>query len=91
VVTLYGVGFGTVTPSIPAGQLVQQLNTLAVPLTMSVGGASAALDYDGLAPGYTGLYQINLTIPSVSPGNAALTFTLGGTAGPQTLYLPIGD
>lgn len=91
VVTLYGVGFGPVTPSIVAGQVVQQLNTLATPLVMSVGGVSATLDYDGLGPGYVGLYQINLTIPSVPAGTAALTFTLGGVAGTQTLYLPIGD
>jgi uncharacterized protein (TIGR03437 family) len=90
-VTLYGVGFGPVTPSMAAGQLVQQLNALALPLQMSVGGIPATLIYDGLAPGYTGLYQINLTIPSAPTGNAALTFTLGGRAGTQTLYLPIGN
>jgi uncharacterized protein (TIGR03437 family) len=89
VVTLYGVGFGPVTPSVSAGQLVQQLNTLAMPLVVSIGGIPATLDYDGLAPSYTGLYQINVTIPSAPSGDAALTFTLGGTEGTQALYLPI--
>ena len=90
-VTLYGVGFGPVTPSMAAGQLVQQLNTLALPFQISVGGIPVTPQYDGLAPGYTGLYQINLTIPPAPVGNAALTFTLGGTAATQTLYLPIGN
>lgn len=91
IITLYGVGFGPVTPYIPAGQLVQQLNMIATPLLMSVGGIPAMLDYDGLAPSFTGLYQINLVVPSVPAGDAALTFTLGGTPGTQTLYIPIGN
>ena len=91
IITLYGIGFGPVTPSIPAGQLAQQLNMLAMPLLVNLGGIPATLSYDGLAPGYTGLYQINLIVPSIPAGNAALAFTLGGTAGTQTLYLPIGN
>ncbi len=49
------------------------------------------LAYDGLAPSYTGLYQFNVTVPSLAAGNAALTFSVGGVAGTQTLYLPIGN
>ena len=91
IVTLYGVGFGPVTPAIPAGQLVQQLNALAMPLLMSIGGIPVTLSYEGLAPGFTGLYQLNITGPAVAAGDAALTFTLGGTAGTQALYLPVGN
>ena len=91
VITLYGVGFGPVTPAIPAGQLVQQLNSLTMPLQMSLGGVPVIPSYSGLAPGYTGLYQFNLTVPNLSPGNAALTFTLNGVAGTQTLYIAVGN
>lgn len=91
VITLYGVGFGPVTPAIPAGQLVQQLNSLAMPLLISIGGIPATLSYDGLAPGFTGLYQLNITVPAVATRNAALTFTLGETAGSQVLYLPVAN
>jgi uncharacterized protein (TIGR03437 family) len=91
VVTLYGVGFGPVTPSIPAGQLVQELNMLSLPLQMQIGGLPATTPYDGLAPSYTGLYQFNITVPNAPPGNAALTFTLSGTAGTQILYLAVGN
>jgi ligand-binding sensor domain-containing protein len=45
----------------------------------------------GLAPNYTGLYQINIVVPNVSSGNAALTFTLAGQDGTQKLYIPISD
>jgi uncharacterized protein (TIGR03437 family) len=89
--TLYGVGFGPVTPASPAGQIVQQLNSLTLPLQMSVGVVPVTPSYYGLAPGYVGLYQFNLTMPSVASGNAALTFTLNGVAGTQTLYLAAGQ
>jgi len=91
VLTLYGVGFGPVTPTIPAGQLVQQLNMLSLPLQLSIGGVPASLLYDGLAPDFTGLYQFNVTMPFAAPGNAALTFTLNGVSGTQALTIAAGQ
>lgn len=89
IVTLYGVGFGPVTPNIPAGELAEQESTLALPLQLSIGGAPAVLLYDGLAPTYTGLYQFNITVPATAGGNAPLTFSLNGVSGTQTLYIPV--
>jgi uncharacterized protein (TIGR03437 family) len=91
VVTLYGVGFGPVTPAIPAGQLVQQTNMLSLPLQLSIGGVPAQVLYDGLAPSFTGLYQLNIMIPSAAPGNAPLTFALNGVSGTQALYIAVGQ
>jgi uncharacterized protein (TIGR03437 family) len=90
-IVLYGVGFGPVSPSIPAGQIVQQLNALTTPLQISFGGTPAtALPYAGLAPGYLGLYQFNVVVPQVAAGNAvSVTFTLGGVAGAQTLNIAV--
>ncbi|MGA2742004.1 MAG: IPT/TIG domain-containing protein [Bryobacteraceae bacterium] len=89
-IILYGVGFGDVTPSIPAGELAGELNTLAAPFHVFFGTTEATLAYDGLAPGYVGLYQFNVVVPNVA-GNALtpLTFTLGGTHGTQTLYIAV--
>ena len=92
-IVLYGIGFGPVTPSIPAGQLVQQANTLASAFNMSIGGVPAAsVPYSGLAPDYTGLYQFNVVMPA-NPGSGAvpLTFTVGPVAGTQTLYLAVSN
>lgn len=58
---------------------------------MSIGGAPAMLSYYGLAPNYTGLYQFDVTVPDVASGNAALTFTLDGIPGTQTLYLAVAN
>jgi uncharacterized protein (TIGR03437 family) len=90
-IVLYGVGFGPVTPNIPAGQLAEQASTLAS-FEISVGGTPAAAPYHGLAPNYTGLYQFNIMVPSnASSGAIPLTFTVAGVAGTQTLYLAVGN
>jgi len=87
---LYGVGFGAVTPSIPAGEIVQQLNQLAASFSISIGGVPAAVSYAGLAPDYIGLYQFDVKVPQVAAGGAVpVTFTLGGTGGTQTLYIAV--
>jgi len=89
-IVLYGVGFGPVTPEIPAGQIVQVANTLASPFAISIGGTPAIADYFGLAPSYVGLYQFNVVVPNVaSSGAAPLTFTLDKAAGTQTLYVAV--
>jgi uncharacterized protein (TIGR03437 family) len=90
-IVLYGVGFGPVTPAIPAGQIVQQSNTISN-FQMSIGGTPAKADYSGLAPNYVGLYQFNIVVPAVAASNAtSLSFTLGGATGTQTLYIAIGN
>jgi len=89
-ITFYGVGFGSVTPNTPAGQVVQQTNTLTAALHILFGQSQAAIGYDGLAPNAVGLYQFNVVVPNVATSDAVpLTFTLGGVAGPQTLYIAV--
>ncbi len=91
-ITLYGVGFGQVNEGIPPGEVASGQTSLAAPLTVSIGGTEATVSYQGLAPGYVGLYQFNVVVPSIAATNAAaVTFTLGGVAGTQKLNLPIGN
>lgn len=52
----------------------------------SFGGTPASISYSGVEPGYLRLYQFNVVVP-----NMAVTFSLGGTAGTQALFLAIGD
>ncbi len=90
-IIIYGVGFGSVAPNIPPGQLVQQNNTLAETFSISFGGVPAAsIGYSGLAPTYMGLYQFNVVVPSVAASDTVpLTFTLGGVSGTQKLSIAI--
>jgi uncharacterized protein (TIGR03437 family) len=89
-VVTYGVGFGPVTPDIPAGQIVTQVNSISAPLQILFGQARAELPYSGLAPTFVGLYQFNLTVPTVANSDLVpVTFTLGGVAGTQTLFTSV--
>lgn len=89
-ITLYGIGFGSVTPAIPAGQIVTEQNQLTQPFEIMFGQTPAQVTYDGLAPGFVGLYQFDIVVPQV-PDNllTPLTFTLGGVPGAQTLYIAV--
>lgn len=92
-IVLYGIGFGSVTPDLLAGNLVQESNTLASTFSMTLGGVAVTnVPYDGLAPGYTGLYQFNIVVPATAgTGAVPLTFTVGDTTGTQKLYLALTD
>src|ERR1039457_7710377 len=87
-ITLYGIGFGTVTPNILAGQIVQQTNALQSAFQVFFAGIPATATYAGFAPGYVGLYQFNVVVPNVAASDTVpLTFTLAGAAGPQNLVI----
>lgn len=87
---LYGIGFGPVTPTIPAGQIVQQSNQLLEPFHIQFAGVPATVAYAGLAPGSIGLYQFNVVVPNVgNSDNTAVTFTVGNYPGQQQLFTAI--
>lgn len=87
-ITLYGIGFGAVTPNTPAGQVVEAGNSLALPFILKFGSTEATVTYAGLGPGLVGLYQFNVVVPKLSStGAARLSFTLEGVAGTQVLYI----
>ncbi len=90
-VTFYGVGFGPVTPNIPAGQVVQQLNANGLPsFQLSIEGTAAQVEYAGLAPNAIGLYQFNVFVPNVPPSDtASVTFSVGGVKGTQSLHIAV--
>ncbi|MBV9772150.1 MAG: hypothetical protein JOZ32_21435 [Bryobacterales bacterium] len=91
-ITFYGIGFGQVNEGIPPGEIAEGQTTLAAPLTFSIGGTTVTPAYAGLAPGYVGLYQFNVTVPNVVAGNSVpVTFSLGGVSGTQKLYIAVGN
>jgi uncharacterized protein (TIGR03437 family) len=91
-IVIYGVGFGSVTPSIPAGEIATETNQLAAPLQILFGKTPAKLPYYGLAPNFVGLYQFNVTAPAVANNDLVpLSFNLGGVAGTQTLYTAVNQ
>jgi uncharacterized protein (TIGR03437 family) len=54
---------------------------------VSIGGQDAPVQFSGLAPGFPGLYQVNVTVPAgISAGTVPISLTVGGvTTKPSTL------
>jgi minor extracellular serine protease Vpr len=52
--------------------------TKTTPIVM-IGGQQAPVSFSGLAPGYPGLYQVNVTVPSgAGSGTPSITIAIGG-------------
>jgi uncharacterized protein (TIGR03437 family) len=80
--TIYCTGLGSVTDPPPSGTpaLGNPLShTRAVP-AVTIGGIPATVSFSGLAPGFVGLYQVNVEVPaSAATGDAVpLVLTIGG-------------
>jgi uncharacterized protein (TIGR03437 family) len=78
IILLYGVGFGPANPPQPSGQLVTTAAPLANAVQVTIGGQVANVAFSGLVE--SGLYQFNVTVPSLSNGDAALVATIGGVS-----------
>lgn len=90
-ITLYGIGFGPVSPPVPAGEITPSKgDALDSAFDLSFGNTPAAVSYDGMAPSTVGLYQFNTLVPNISSGNEIpLKFSTGGVVGTQDLYVAI--
>ena len=91
-IVFYGVGFGTVTPNSPAGQIVTQSNRLNGNFQASFAGVPATVSFSGLTFGNLGLYQFNVVVPNVPASDTVpLTFSLDGTPGTQQMLISISN
>jgi uncharacterized protein (TIGR03437 family) len=106
VITLYGTGQGQVSPQVLDGTPAPTnplATTVAVPtsdaktcttsqpsMCVAVGSAFGNVQYSGLAPGYIGLWQINVTIPAgTTPGSAVPVRVLIDGAPSNTVTIAI--
>jgi len=65
-----GLGAVSNTPQTGAEAGANPLSSLIGTLTATIGGVSAPVVFAGLAPGYTGLYQVNAQVPpGIGAGN----------------------
>jgi len=86
VIELYANGMGPVNnppaSGSPAGSSPLS-KTTTQPVVM-IGGQPAAVSFSGLAPGFPGLYQLNVTVPSgLAAGNQGVTIQIGGKTSPS--------
>lgn len=93
VIILFAEGMGRTQPDILSGEIAVRatpilalsqfqilLNGMPVP--------AANVFYAGLAPGFSGLYQINVVLPSWLPANPNVQIAIGAEVSPDGVELP---
>jgi uncharacterized protein (TIGR03437 family) len=89
-ISLYCTGLGAVSNRPPLGSpspSAPLATTTATP-TVTVGSVDAPVKFSGLAPGYVGLYQVNIQVPDAAPSGDAVPVILsigGATANTVTI------
>lgn len=83
-ISLYGTGEGPVPGAPPDGQPAQGIiNTPLAPVVF-INATQSTVTFSGLAPGFVGLWQINVVVPSnVPPGNVNVVVAMGGAISTQ--------
>jgi uncharacterized protein (TIGR03437 family) len=91
-IIVYANGLGAVNPPVPTGQRApfNPLSTVQFPITASIGGQPAQVLYAGLAPGFVGLYQLNIAVPAnASTGLVPLTLTINGVPSQDNVFIAV--
>jgi uncharacterized protein (TIGR03437 family) len=91
ILSLYANGLGPVTNQPASGAPAPggpNLASTTTPLVVTIGGQQVTPSFSGLAPGYPGLYQLNVTVPAGLTGNQNVTVSIGGQTSPAVV-LPV--
>jgi uncharacterized protein (TIGR03437 family) len=92
IVTLWATGLGNTYPALADGALptgVQWLSQMSL-FDVEINGTAldpTAILYAGVAPGFAGLYQVNVQLPDPLPPNPEIRLGLGGVLSPPGLIL----
>jgi uncharacterized protein (TIGR03437 family) len=93
-IAMYATGSGLLNPAVADGTIVSAANLplSAASISVTIGGAPAAVDYQGAAPGFVaGVMQIDAQVPAgVTPGAAVpVTISVGGATGLNTVTMAV--
>ena len=81
-ISIYGTGFGPVVnpPATGTAAASDPASTTTTLPIVTIGGVAAAVTFSGLAPGFVGLYQVNVDVSANAPvGDAVpVVLTIGG-------------
>jgi uncharacterized protein (TIGR03437 family) len=91
-VTIYCTGLGAVAsrPATGAAASSTFLSSTTVPVGVRIGNIPAAVTFSGLAPGFVGLYQINVQVPEgVAPSGAVPVVLTGNAIEANTVMMAV--
>ncbi|MEP6714540.1 MAG: hypothetical protein ABJC09_03135 [Terriglobia bacterium] len=94
IIVIFAAGLGRVTPDTTPGRLAQAAAIIAAlpQFQILLAGAPcppANVLYAGLAPGFSGLYQINLRLPAKLPPNPEIRLSIGDQISPAKINLAV--
>ena len=93
VIILFAAGLGRTMPDIGSGVVAQRATPILALADLQIllnGVALPAVNvyYAGIAPGFSGLYQINLLLPALLPSNPEIQVVMGPQMSPPGVILP---
>ena len=92
-IQIFCTGLGAVDVAVETGAPGPSFSTVLLPVTVTIGEIDAPVVFQGLAPGFVGLYQVNAVVPSGVPLDAAPSLVLtqnGIVANPDsTVTIPL--
>ena len=96
IITLWGTGFGPTNPAVAPGAIDTGVANVTGSVGVTIGGValtSSDILYAGLSPqSISGLYQLNVRIPSGVPnGDVPVTVTINGIASQSGATIPINS
>jgi len=96
--TLYLTGLGAVSGAASSGKpggdngTNGPLNVATAPVGVTIGGKPAQVLWAGLAPGWIGLYQVNVQVSSDTPsGQQAISVSAKGVNSQDGVSITVGD
>ena len=92
VLILWGTGFGPTTPATPVGIPIPGDTTFLASNapTITVNNVQATFYGAALAPGYAGLYQVAIQVPTpLADGDWPIIATVGGVSSPTGVVLSV--
>jgi uncharacterized protein (TIGR03437 family) len=94
IIVMYAAGLGRTSPDTTAGQLATEAFPIyyASQFQVLFNGKACppgSVLYVGLSPGFAGLYQINLVLPSNLTANPQIQISVGAQVSPISIQLPV--
>jgi uncharacterized protein (TIGR03437 family) len=77
-ILVFLTGLGPVSPTVPDGAAgpSSPLSNALSRMDVYIGGVPAQVSFKGLAPGFAGLYQINVVVPSGAPAGSNVSLAV---------------